>query len=48
MNWQHEKTMDKEEAQDFSLRLTKEGETHEVSAVDENGNVTIKWGEVEK
>lgn len=46
LTWRHEKTLPRDEALKLSIKLSKDGLTHYTSAVDENGNITVKWGEI--
>ena len=46
LKYLHEKTLPAEEARNFSIELSKRGESHYTSAIDEDGNITVKWGEV--
>ena len=46
LKYMHEKTLPAEEARSFSIELSKRGESHYTSAIDEDGNITVKGGEI--
>lgn len=45
INWQHQKKLDRKEADQLCESLTKRGLDHYCSAVDETGHITVMWSD---